>query len=61
MNIQRSLLLAAVLALGVGPVLAQDAKVQERRRAIDNNAKTTLDELMKAQASVGELCAKAAG
>ena len=61
MNIQRSLLLAAVLALSVGPVLAQDAKVQERRQEIDSNAKATLDELMKAQASVSELYGKAAG
>ena len=62
MNIQRSLLLAAVLALGVGPVLAQgDAKVQERRQEIDSNAQATLDELMNAQAGVRDLFGRAAG
>ena len=62
MNIQRSLLLAAVLVLGVGPVLAQgDAKVQERRQEIDSNAQATLDELMNAQAGVRDLFGRAAG
>src|SRR6187549_2905545 len=62
MNIQRSLLLAAVLVLGVGPALAQgDAKVQERRQEIDSNAQATLDDLMKAQPGVGDLFGRAAG
>ena len=62
MNIQRSLLLAAVLVLGVGPVLAQDdAKVQERRQEIDKNAQATLDELMNAQTGVRDLFGRAAG
>jgi len=62
MHIRRSLLLAMVLALGVGPVLAQgDAKVQERRQEIDSNAQATLDSLLKAQAGVRELYGRAAG
>ncbi len=62
MNIQRSLLLATVLALAIGPVLAQgDAKVQERREEIDSNAQATLDELLKTQAGVRDLHARAAG
>jgi lipid-binding SYLF domain-containing protein len=62
MHIQRSLLLATVLALGIGPVLAQgDAKVQERRKEIDSNAQATLDELLKTQAGVRDLHGRAAG
>jgi lipid-binding SYLF domain-containing protein len=62
MHIQRSLLLATVLALGIGPVLAQgDAKVQERRQEIDSNAQATLDELLKAQAGVRDLYDRATG
>ena len=62
MHIQRSLLLATVLALGVGPVLAQeDAKVQERRQEIDTNAQATLDELLNAQAGVRDLYGRAVG
>jgi lipid-binding SYLF domain-containing protein len=62
MHVQRSLLLAAVLALGVGPVLAQgDAKVQERRQEIDSNAQATLDDLMKTDAGVRDLYERAAG
>ncbi len=62
MHIQRSLLLAMVLALGVGPVLAQgDAKVQERRQEIDTNAKATLDELLKTQSGVRDLYERAKG
>ncbi len=62
MNIQRSLLLATVLAFAIGPVLAQgDAKVQERRKEIDSNAQATLDELLKTQAGVRDLHARAAG
>jgi lipid-binding SYLF domain-containing protein len=62
MHIQRSLLLAAVLAFGVGPALAQeDAKAQERRQEIDTNAQTTLEELMNAQAGVRDLFGRAAG
>jgi lipid-binding SYLF domain-containing protein len=62
MHVQRSLLLAAVLAIGVGPVLAQgDAKVQERRQEIDSNAQATLDDLMKSEAGVRDLYGRAAG
>ena len=62
MHIHRSLLLATVLALGVGPALAQgDAKVQERRQEIDSSAQATLDALLKAQAGVGDLYARATG
>jgi lipid-binding SYLF domain-containing protein len=62
MRIQRSLLLAAVLALGIGPVLAQgDAKVQQRRQEIDSNAQSTLDDLLKAQAGVRDLYDRATG
>jgi lipid-binding SYLF domain-containing protein len=62
MQIQRSLLLAMVFALGVGPVLAQgDAKVQERRQEIDTNAQATLDELLKTQSGVRDLYERAKG
>jgi lipid-binding SYLF domain-containing protein len=62
MHIRPSLLLATVLALGIGPVLAQgDAKVQERRKEIDSNAQSTLDELLKTQAGVRDLYGRAAG
>ena len=62
MHIQRSLLLAAVLALGVGPALAQEGgEAQERRQEIDTNAQTTLDDLMNAQAAVRDLYGRAAG
>ena len=62
MHIQRSLLLATVLALSVGPVLAQgDAKVQERRQEIDANAKATLDELLKTHSGVRDLYERAKG
>jgi lipid-binding SYLF domain-containing protein len=61
MHIQRSLLLAAVLALGTGPALAQgDAKVQERRQEIDSNAQATLDDLLS-QAGVRDLYDRATG
>ena len=62
MYVRRSLLLAAVLAFGVGPALAQeDAKVQQRRQEIDQNAQTTLDELLNAQPAVRDLYGRAAG
>lgn len=61
MQIQRSLLLAAVLALGIGPALAQDDAKAQRRQEIDTNAQTTLDDLMNAQASVRDLFARATG
>jgi len=62
MHIQRSLLLAAVLALGIGPVLAQgNAEVQQRRQEIDTNAQTTLDGLMNSQTAVRELYGRAVG
>jgi lipid-binding SYLF domain-containing protein len=62
MHIQRSLLLATVLALGVGPVLAQqEGRVQERRQEIDSSAQATLDELLKGQAGASDLYGRAAG
>lgn len=62
MHIRRSLLLATVLALVVGPVLAeQDAKVQERRQEIDTNAQATLDEALNAQPGVRDLYGRAVG
>jgi lipid-binding SYLF domain-containing protein len=62
MHIRRSLLLAMVLTLGVGPVLAQsDGKVQERRQEIDANAQATLDELLKTQSGVRDLYERAKG
>lgn len=62
MHVQRSLLVAAVLAFAIGPAFAQaDAKVQERRQQIDSNAQTTLDDLMKTQAGVRNLYDRAAG
>lgn len=62
MHIQRSLLLATVLALVVGPVLAQgNAEVDQRRQQIDGNAQTTLDELMNNQAAVRDLYGRAVG
>jgi lipid-binding SYLF domain-containing protein len=62
MHIQRSLLLAAVLALGAGPVLAQgDAKVPERRQEIDTNAQATLDELLKTHSGARDLYERAKG
>jgi lipid-binding SYLF domain-containing protein len=61
MHIQRSLLLATVLALAVGPVLAQDTKAEERRRETDTNAQTTLDGLLSSQNSARTLFDRAAG
>jgi lipid-binding SYLF domain-containing protein len=62
MQIQRSMLLAVVLALGAQPALAQEeAKAQERRQEIDANAQSTLDELMNAQPAVRDLYGRAAG
>jgi lipid-binding SYLF domain-containing protein len=62
MHIRRSLLLATVLALVVGPVLAQgDSKVQERRQEIDSNAQTTLDELMNTHTAVRDLYGRSVG
>jgi lipid-binding SYLF domain-containing protein len=62
MHVQRSLLLAAILAFGVGPALAQgDASVEERRRQIDGSAQATLDELLKTHAGVRDLYGRAAG
>jgi len=62
MHVRRSLLLAVVLSLSFGPAFAQgDARVQERRQAIDGNAQATLDELLNAQAGVRDLYGRAAG
>jgi lipid-binding SYLF domain-containing protein len=62
MHSHRSLLLAAILALSAGPVLAQgSSEVQERRQEIDSSAQATLDELMNAEASVRDLYGRAVG
>ena len=62
MQVRRSLLLAMVLGLGIGPVLGQgDANVQERRQEIDRNAQATLDELLKTHDGVRDLYGRAAG
>jgi lipid-binding SYLF domain-containing protein len=56
------LLLAAVLTIGVAPVLAQqDTRVQERRQEIDQSAQATLDEALNAQPGVRDLYDRAAG
>ena len=61
MNSHRSLLLAAVLALAVGPVLAQgSAEVQQRRQETDSNAQSVLDDLLK-QESARDLYSRAVG
>jgi lipid-binding SYLF domain-containing protein len=61
MNIHRSLLLAAVLVLGAGPVLAQrGADVEQRRQEIDSTAQATLDDLLK-QEHARDLYGRAAG
>ena len=62
MNIHRSLLLAAVLVLGAGPVLAQRGaeEVQQRKQEIDSAAQATLDDLLK-QPGVQDLYGRAAG
>ena len=54
--------LAAVLTIGVAPVLAQqDTRVQERRQEIDQSAQATLDEALSAQPGVRDLYDRAAG
>ncbi len=57
---QRSIVLAAVLALTFGAAQAQDHS-QQRRAEIDATAQTILDELFKAQPGVKDLYGKAAG
>jgi len=62
MHIRRSLLLASVLAFGVGPAFAQqDARAQQRRQEIDTNAQATLDDALNAQPGVRDLYDRAAG
>ena len=62
MHLRRSLLLATVLAFGVWPAFAQqDARAQQRRQEIDNNAQATLDEALSAQPGVRALYDRAAG
>jgi lipid-binding SYLF domain-containing protein len=62
MHIQRSLLLATVLALSLGPAFAEETThVQERRQEIDKSAQATLDELLKTHESVRDLYGRAAG
>jgi lipid-binding SYLF domain-containing protein len=62
MHIRRSLLLATILALGLGSALAEEiSHVQERRQEIDKSAQATLDELLKTHDSVRDLYGRAAG
>ena len=62
MNIQRSLLLAMVVVLGIGSAFAEEsAQVQERRQEIDKNAQATLDELLKTHDDVRDLYGRAVG
>ena len=62
MQMQRSLLLATVLILGIGTAFAEEtAQVQERRLEIDRNAQATLDELLKTHEGVRDLYGRAAG
>jgi lipid-binding SYLF domain-containing protein len=62
MHVRRSLLLASVLALGVGSAFAQaSSQVEERRQEIDRNAQATLDELLKTHDGVRDLYGRAAG
>ena len=62
MQLQRSLLLATVLALCVGSAFAEEtAQVQERRHEIDRNAQATLDELLETHDSARDLYGRAAG
>lgn len=61
MNIHRSLLLAAALALSTGAALSQgSAEVQQRRQEIDSNAQGVLDDLLK-QEGVRALYDRAVG
>src|SRR5262245_20688192 len=62
MQMQRSLLLATVLILGIGSAFAEEtAQVQERRQEIDRNVQATLDELLKTHEGVRDLYGRAAG
>ncbi|HEX7235674.1 MAG TPA: hypothetical protein VF405_01855 [Gammaproteobacteria bacterium] len=62
MHIQRSLLLAMVVVLGIGSTFAEEtAQVKERRQEIDKNAQATLDELLKTNDAVRDLYGRAAG
>ncbi len=60
MSMQRSIMLAAVLALSFGTAFAQQT-ADQRRAEIDANAQTVLDELFKVQPQARELYDKAAG
>jgi lipid-binding SYLF domain-containing protein len=62
MQIRRSLLLTTVLALTLGPALAQqDARVEQRRQEIDKIAQATLDEALNAQPGARHLYERAVG
>lgn len=62
MQLQRSLLVTAALALLFGTAFGQsDVKVEQRRLEIDTAAQKTLDELMAAHSQVRDLYNKAVG
>jgi lipid-binding SYLF domain-containing protein len=62
MNMQRSLWLAATLALAFGTAMADNnAKADKRRKEIDASAQTTLDKLTKGDADAKDLLAKSVG
>lgn len=62
MSVQRSMLVAMVCILGSMAVQAQDStEAVQRRLEIDKNAQSTLDELLKTQASSKELYDRAVG
>jgi lipid-binding SYLF domain-containing protein len=62
MHGRRSILLATVLALGVGSAFAQqNAQVQERRQEIDRNAQAILDEALNAEPGARDLYGRAVG
>jgi lipid-binding SYLF domain-containing protein len=63
MNMQRSLWLVATLVFGFGTAaLADDSgKVAKRKQEIDEQAKTTLDNVLKDNADIKELYGKAVG
>ncbi len=62
MNMQRSLWLAATLALAFGTAMADNnGKADKRRKEIDASAQTTLDKLTKGDTDAKDLLAKSVG
>ena len=62
MNIQRSFWLMAVLTVCFGTAMAdENSKAAKRKREIDTTAQTTLDKLLKEDASAKDLYGKAVG